>query len=180
VGFLYHSSAPKGVDLVLKVITKINTQFPNLRIISFGTEQPVKGLFLPKGTEFLFNPPQSDLRKLYSQCDVWLSASRTEGFNLPALEAMACRTPVVSTSTGWPEEAIKTGWNGVLVPIEDVAGLTQGVEFVLSRADPDWRALSTNAYATAATSSWQRSAFMFEHALQHACLRARRNEFMKE
>jgi len=34
------------------------------------------------------------------------------------MEAMACRTPVVSTNTGWPSEAIKSGWNGILVVSE--------------------------------------------------------------
>src|SRR5208282_5263036 len=51
-----------------------------------------------------------------------LTASRSEGFNLPAMEAMACRTPVVSTRTGWPAEAVKTGINGVLVDVEDQVG----------------------------------------------------------
>jgi hypothetical protein len=31
------------------------------------------------------------------KCDAWMTCSRSEGFNLPALEAMACRTPVVLT-----------------------------------------------------------------------------------
>ncbi len=116
------------------------------------------------------------IRDLYARCDVWVTASRSEGFNLPAMEAMACRTPVVATRTGWPEEAVVTGKNGVLVDVDDVAGLAQGVEWVLSRDDTAWRALSQNACATVASSSWQHSTEMFEEALRHACRRAARGE----
>ena len=114
-------------------------QFPDLRILSFGSQQPNNKLALPKGAEFFFCPPQDQIRDLYSQCDVWITASRSEGFNLPAMEAMACRTPVVSTRTGWPEEAVKTGINGVLVDVDDQIGLAKGVQWVLSQSDEDWR-----------------------------------------
>ncbi len=121
---------------------------------------------------YYYSPPQDEIRQLYARCDAWITSSRSEGFNLPALEAMACRTPVVSTRAGWPEEAVKTGWNGVLVDIEDVQGIAQGVEWVLSLEDQAWRTVSANAYATAAAGSWQQSAELFEQALKHACHRA--------
>ena len=92
------------------------------------------------------------------------------------MEAMACRTPVVATRTGWPEEAIKSGSNGILVDIDDQAGIAAGVEWVLSRNDQEWRNLSENAYATATAGSWDESTAMFERALEHACRRAARGE----
>ena len=131
---------------------------------------------LPQGTYFSFNPPQDEIRNLYAQCDVWLTASRAEGFNLPALEAMACRTPVVSTRTGWPEEAVRTGWNGVLVDVEDLSGLVKGVASILSSSQQDWQSLSAHAFETAASISWEQSSAMFEQALRHACLRAQNGE----
>lgn len=114
-------------------------------------------------------PPQDALRDIYAQCDVWLTASRSEGFNLPAMEAMACRTPVVATRTGWPEEAIIQHSNGVLVNVGDVAGLTAGVEWALTLADPEWRAVSAAAFNTVANCSWDRSAEMFEQILLAQC-----------
>ena len=154
----------------------VRERLPNLRIISFGSERPRSKLQLPEGTEFYYLPPQNQLRELYSKCDVWVTASRSEGFNLPALEAMACRTPVVSTRTGWPEEAIKSGLNGFLVDIDDPKHLAQCIDSVVSLSDEEWRALSKNAYATSASGSWQESAAMFERALVHACERAARGE----
>ena len=160
----------------LSALQVVREKFPDLRIISFGSEQPSNKLALPKHAEFFFCPPQEQIRNLYSQCDVWITASRSEGFNLPAMEAMACRTPVVSTRTGWPEEAVKSGINGVLVDSKIRSRSRKVVQWVLSRSEEDWRSLSSNAYATVASSSWQASAELFEGALINACHRSARGE----
>jgi glycosyltransferase involved in cell wall biosynthesis len=121
-------------------------------------------------------PPQDSIRTLYAQCDVWVTASRGEGFNLPALEAMACRTPIVSTRTGWPAEALETGRNGVLVDVGDQDALAKGILDVLSLSPAEWRALSDRAYETACAGSWEESARRFEQALLRARERAARGE----
>lgn len=168
VGFLYSTVAFKGLDVVLGALQTLREQMPNLRAIAFGSSRVIRAVPILEGTEYFHAPPQGEIRNLYARCDVWVSASRSEGFNLPAMEAMACRTPVVSTRTGWPEEALTTGQNGVLVDIDDVEGLVRGVEWVLSRDDAKWKQLSSNAYTTAVTGSWEQSARLFEAALEHA------------
>jgi glycosyltransferase involved in cell wall biosynthesis len=168
VGFLYASASFKGLDMTLAALQIVRKRIPNLRMVAFGSERPNRRLPLPAGTEFYRSPPQDEIRNLYARCDAWITASRSEGFNLPALEAMACRTPVISTRTGWPEDAIVTDWNGVLVDINDVAGLAQGIEWVLSRSDEEWKTLSANAFATASAGSWEKSVKMFEQSLEHA------------
>jgi glycosyltransferase involved in cell wall biosynthesis len=178
VGFMYSDVHFKGVDSTLASLRIVRERIPDLRMISFGVQRPNSRLALPKGAEFFYLPPQDEIRNLYARCDAWITASRSEGFNLPALEAMACRTPVVSTRTGWPEEAVKSGWNGVLVDVDDVMGLAHGIEWVLTRSDEEWRNLSANAYATASIGSWEESARMFEKALEHACCRATRGELV--
>jgi glycosyltransferase involved in cell wall biosynthesis len=110
-------------------------------------------------------PPRPQIRNLYACCDAWVTASRSEGFNLPALEAMACRTPVISTRTGWPAEAVRSGF-------------TQGIEWVLTRSAEEWGSLSASAFATASVGSWEESAKLFEKSLQHACVSAARGEIL--
>lgn len=168
VGFLYSCAPFKGLDIALAALRIVGKQFPDLRLISFGSERPTSSLSLPKQTQFFLSPPQAEIRNLYARCDVWITASRSEGFNLPALEAMACRTPVVSTRAGWPEEAIESGRNGVLVEVDDVPALGAGLEWVLSLNDDRWSDLSARAFATASLGSWEDSARMFEKALQRA------------
>ena len=175
-GFLYSTVAFKGLDVSLAALRAVRKRIPDLRLICFGSERPSAALPLPEGAEFSFSPPQDQIRNLYSQCDVWITASRSEGFNLPAMEAMACRTPVVSTKTGWPEGVIETGKNGVLVDIDDVAGLARGVEWILSLAGDEWKTLSQRAYETACSGSWEESSRRFENALVHACRRSMHGE----
>jgi glycosyltransferase involved in cell wall biosynthesis len=174
LGFLYTPIKFKGVDVTLRAIDNLRARFPGLRVIAFGLYQP--GDVLDSRTEFHFLPAQETIREIYARCDVWVTASRIEGFNLPAMEAMACRTPVVSTKAGWPEEAVVNGENGYLVEVDDVDALTERIESVLSLADEDWRRMSQNACDTVRDSSWKNSADMFESALSHGCQRARRGE----
>lgn len=164
VGFLFSTTPLKGLDTCMAALNEVRRRMSKVRMVTFGSQQPSAGA-LPAGAEFEYCPPQHALRNIYAQCDVWVTASRSEGFNLPAMEAMACRTPVVATRTGWPEEAITTGGNGVLVNIDDVPGLSQAVEWVLSQRDEDWKTLSKNAFSTVETSSWQASTDLFEKAL---------------
>jgi glycosyltransferase involved in cell wall biosynthesis len=181
VGFLFAKSPIKGVDVANAALRLVRANLPGLRLrlLAFGSETPSPQFPLPEGTEFFYRPPQDQIRDLYSRCDVWLTASRSEGFNLPAMEAMACRTPVVATATGWPEEAVRSGENGMLVDVDDIAGLAKGLEFVLTRSDEEWRGMSASAYATAASGSWEESARQFERALQHAVERTRRGELSR-
>lgn len=176
IGVLYSSVPFKGFDVALEAIRRVAARLPGLRIVSFGSEQPTPRLALPAGSDFHFRPSQETIREIYAACDVWLTASRSEGFNLPAMEAMACRTPVVSTRTGWPEEAIVSGQNGMLVEIDDRQALAEALEFVLTRDAKEWRRLSENAFLTASRGSWDESADLFEQALHHACRRAARGE----
>jgi glycosyltransferase involved in cell wall biosynthesis len=172
VGVLYATAPGKGLHVSLSALRLVGERFPDLRVISFGSEGPIKQLPLPANAEFFFRPPQDQIRSLYAQCDAWITASLSEGFNLPAMEAMACRTPVISTKTGWPEEAITTSVNGMLVEVDDTAGMAKAIEWVLSLNDLEWRQLSENACATVASCSSERSAELFERALRHACDRS--------
>ena len=161
---------------MLASIRVVRERFSNLRLICFGIVHPSAALPLPEGAEFSFSPTQDQIRNLYSQCDVWITASRTEGFNLPAMEAMACRTPVVSTRTGWPAEAICPGKNGFLIDVGDANALAECVQTVLSLSDDAWRQMSAHAHEAVARSDWEESSDLFEKALMHACERAFRGE----
>ncbi len=163
VGFLYSTAALKGIDVSLMAIEQLRKRFPDLNVIAFGDRAPPGGAL--DGVDLRVSPDQSALRHIYASCDVWITASRSEGFNLPAMEAMACRTPVVSTRTGWPEESIIDGVNGFCVEIDDAAALADRTARILSMADEEWRNLSIGAFQTVAGSTWNYSARQFESAL---------------
>lgn len=168
IGFLYSDSAVKAVDVALEVVDEVQATIPDLRVICFGAYRPSNTSILGSAIEFHHSPAQDQIRNIYSQCDVWLSASRSEGFNLTVAEAMACRTPVVATRTGWPKDALISGRGGLLVGIDDVPALSASVRNILALPESDWQEMSRNAFETAATLSWDRSAARFASALQCA------------
>jgi glycosyltransferase involved in cell wall biosynthesis len=95
-----------------------------------------------------------DLPALYRGADVAVVTSRYEGFGLPALEAMACGTPVVAWANSATAEVIGDG--GVLVPDGDLPGLVAALTHVLG--DPTWAdELRQRALERARAFSWQRS-----------------------
>lgn len=177
VGFLYSPTGFKGIDTTLDVIARLKQQFSNLRVVCFGNTKPNNHYAnWDDSIEFIYLPPQDTIRDIYAACDVWLTASRSEGFNLPAMEAMSCHTPVVSTREGWPAEAIIDGYNGYLCQVDDVDALTNATAKILALSDADWLTMSQNAHKTVEDSSWDHSAQLFEQSLYRAIERKKNGE----
>ena len=164
VGFLYSTSEFKGYDVIREALNRVRSKFPQLRIVSFGACVPTSSLPLPANTEFQYRPSQEKIREIYSSCDYWLFGSRSEGFGLPLLEAMACRTPVIATPAGAAPELVKRG-GGFLIDGYDATALTQAILMALVLPDVQWVRLSRKARATATSSSWKETALLFEKAL---------------
>jgi glycosyltransferase involved in cell wall biosynthesis len=176
VGIMCTHGHVKGWDIAVPTLHMLRASFPDLRIVSFGGAPPPEGLPFPPGAEFHLCPPQRSLRDLYSSIDVWICASRAEGFHLPPLEAMACRTPVVSARVGGAVETVEEGVNGFLVDIENPRALADAAAKVLRLDDAQWKAMSDAAYRRALRYSWDDATALFEAALHHAVDRARRGE----
>lgn len=167
VGLLYSSIPWKGLDVSLRAFALAAQQIPNLQLVCFGSSTPPKGM-LPENTASHLSPAQTELKNLYAQCDVWLCGSHQEGFGLPILEAMACRTPIVSTSIGGAIDLIEPGRNGYIVPVGDAAGLAKALVEVISLPESQWQSLSEAAYSKATCYSWDDATDRFEAALQQA------------
>ena len=150
--------------MALEVVRHVRRSLPDLRVISFAADRPGAALPLPPDTVFHRRPPQESLRHIYSGCDVWLLTSRREGFALPALEAMACRCPVVATRCGGPEDFVRNGVNGWLVDVDDVQGAADRLIELLRDKD-QLRCFSEAAQQTAAEFDWDRSTDLLERVL---------------
>ena len=172
VGLMYSDSRFKGVDLALQAYAQARREMPNLKLVAFGVGDPKPGLPLPDGATYYANPPQEKLREYYGGCDAWLFASRCEGFGLPILEAMACRTPVIATPAGAAPELVGPG-GGVLVGPEDVEGMVAAILDVCARDDAAWKALSDRAHTTATGYTWGDATDRFEAALREAIRRGK-------
>jgi glycosyltransferase involved in cell wall biosynthesis len=166
VGMLYSALHLKGNDVALAALQHLRTQIGNLKLVGFGAEPVSAQLPLPDWCEFHYRPPQDTIRHIYAKCDVWLCASRQEGFHLPPLEAMACRCPVVSTRIGGPLDIVQNGVNGYLVDIEDASGLAMRLATVLGLNDAEWRRMSDAALDTALRYTWDDATDILEGILR--------------
>jgi glycosyltransferase involved in cell wall biosynthesis len=107
------------------------------------------------------------LPALYSAAELFVYPSLYEGFGLPVVEAMACGTPVVtSTTSSLPEVA---GDAALLADPRDADALAAAIERALG--DPDLRAaLAARGRTRARHFSWQRCAretlAVYEEALR--------------
>ena len=167
VGTMYSIVPFKGCHVALKAYELARQTVPDLKLVTFGNRPPTPELPLPAGAEHVVQPPQDAIRDVYAACDAWLFASRSEGFGLPLLEAMACRTPVIATPTGAAPELCAAG-GGTLVDFDDPRGMARQIERVVSMSDAAWRQASDAAHAAATTYTWADAAERFEMALAKA------------
>jgi len=61
------------------------------------------------------NYKYEDLVKLYNKCDVFVSPTRAEAFNIPCAESLACSIPCIVTGYGGQCDFIKDGVNGLYI-----------------------------------------------------------------
>src|SRR5690606_22892413 len=69
----------------------------------------------------------------YQQADLFVLASRYEGYGMVFAEAIACGLPVIGTKVGAAAELIPVD-AGILVPPDDVAALTTALAQVLGNS----------------------------------------------
>jgi Glycosyltransferase len=176
LGMMYNSAYWKGTDIGLKAFSLASQTLPELRLLAFGADSPVAALPLPEGSQYFQSPPQDQIKDIYASCDAWLFSSRSEGFGLPILEAMACRTPVIGTAVGAAPELIAKG-GGILVKPEEPASMAEAILQVCRLSDTEWRAMSDAAYSTATDYTWDDATDLFEGALYTAIERSQRGDW---
>jgi len=96
----------KGIQYIIKAANSLYRKYPQLRLIFFDSlvGQDKKGphplVKTPIPFDFYLNLPQSQMARLYSQADIFVSAEIRAGWSNTTAEAMACRLPVVCTRQG--------------------------------------------------------------------------------
>jgi glycosyltransferase involved in cell wall biosynthesis len=167
VGLIYTATPWKGVDIALQAFRYALQALPNLRLVAFGMEHPAAHLPLPDDAQYFFQPAQDCIKDIYARCDVWLFSSHTEGFGLPILEAMACRTPVIAAPAGAAPELLSEG-GGIVLERNDPMLMAQAIQKICTLEDAQWQQLSEQAYQTACQNSWEKATHDFEAALVRA------------
>lgn len=176
VGMMYSRITWKGCDISLKAVAQATQTIPNLKLIAFGSVKPAPELPLPDAAEYYYQPSDQMIKDIYAQCDAWLFGSRVEGFGLPILEAMACRTPVIGTPAGAAPELLSDG-AGILVQPENPEDMAQAIAKICTMSETEWRAMSDQAFAKATSYTWDDATELFEQALYTAIERSKKGDF---
>jgi glycosyltransferase involved in cell wall biosynthesis len=108
--------------------------------------------------------PPADIIELYLASDVFVLASRFEGYGMALAEAIAHGLPVVSTMAGAIPDTVPAD-AGLLVPPHNAEALAQALRRLINNP-AERRRLAMNARAAAALlPTWQDSARLFARAI---------------
>lgn len=133
----------KGLRYLLEALAKVRTERDDARLVVIGKRKPsgqadrtIGRLGLENAVEFVSGVPDERIIELYAEAEVAVVPSLYEGFSLPAVEAMACGTPLVATSGGaLPEVVGRDGETALVVPPGDSEALAAKLRWALGRSD---------------------------------------------
>lgn len=117
----------------------------------------VESLNLTDSIRFADYIPQSELPLWYNAASLFVYPSHFEGFGLPVLEAMACGTPVItSTASSLPEITGPNGAAGLVNPT-DTEALAEAMRQVMNNRDQR-TSMAEQGLARAAGFRWGKTA----------------------
>jgi len=159
----------KGIRYLLEAVKSLSDEgiYLNLTIVGGGPEEKtLKAYSRALGISVKFTGIVSDeaLHFYYSNSDIFVlpSISGREGFGLVILEAMSYGKPAIVTDLPGPNELVKDGYNGILVPPRDPEAIARAIKKLA--LDPELRrALSLNALKTARRFSWETVGARYEN-----------------
>lgn len=125
----------KRLTDVIEIFDQILEQCPaRLVIVGDGPDKDrAKALIEQKGikSKVQFMGNSDEVHKILCLTDLFLLPSEIESFGLAALEAMACRVPVISTNVGGLPEVNKHGFSGYLSDVGDVDAMAKNALSIL-------------------------------------------------
>jgi glycosyltransferase involved in cell wall biosynthesis len=133
----------KGLLPLVEAVAKLRTERPEAHLVVVGrlrADSPaaaaIERLQLSGAVTFEAAVSNDRMVELYAEASVAVVPSLYEGFSLPAVEAMACGVPLVTTTGGaLPEVVGENGVTGMLVPPGDPGALAQAISTIM--AEPD-------------------------------------------
>lgn len=150
----------KGFHRVMACMPELLRRHPELHYLVVGGASPegdwtqelrarAARLGLEGRVHFLGPMPPEAIRQPLSAADVFVLATRNEGWANVLLEAMACGLPVVATDVGGNAEVVCRAELGTLVAFDDPAALRAAIDAAL---DAQWDRPAIIDYARA--NSW--------------------------
>lgn len=132
----------KGMDLVVPAFAEVLKRHPHTHLIVVGDgslrstmEQQAIELGCADHIIWAGRQPQDELDNWYSQMDIVLMPSRSEGFGLTAIEAMANGCVVVASNVGGLPEVVHDKICGLLHQSEDTSDMADKIVSLINDKD---------------------------------------------
>jgi N-acetyl-alpha-D-glucosaminyl L-malate synthase BshA len=125
----------KRTEDVIRIFAELIQKIPaKLLMVGDGgdrskCEQLSRDLGVSDNVRFLGK--QDAIEEILSVADLFLMPSESESFGLAALEAMACKVPVISSNAGGLPELNVDGVTGFLKNVGDVEGMAEKAVYIL-------------------------------------------------
>ena len=87
---------------------------------------------MPEYIDYIQNPSQDLIVKMYSTSDIFIFPSLEEGWGLTPLEAMACECAVVATRTGFVLDLGKHEDNMMISNPGDIEDMVNNIEKLIN------------------------------------------------
>lgn len=142
----------KRIKDIIKVFAGIDKKVPSVLIMvgdgpdRITAERLAVELDIRHKVKFLGNSSETD--KILCFTDLFLLTSQKESFGLAALEAMANKTPVISTNSGGLPEVNQDGFSGFTSDVGDVEKMIRDGIHIL-KDDETLETFKNNAFAKA-------------------------------
>jgi glycosyltransferase involved in cell wall biosynthesis len=157
--FLGSWIARKGSDIAVASIARILDGHPEVRVLLAGTgisEEMVLADFPPELRERVEVVPRfrrEELPEIVRGCRILLFPSRSEGYPLSLVEAMALGIAPVASAIPGVVDVVRSGESGCLVVPEDAGEMARAVDGLL-RSPRELASLRTGARERVGESSW--------------------------
>ena len=164
----------KGYDLLIAALAALTDMPWRLTIAGDRTRNPAAAAQLDADIEarglgdrvaVLGAVSPERVNELFLASDVFVLASRFEGYGMALAEAIAHGIPVVSTRTGAIPQTVPAG-TGLLVPPDDPAALAQALRRLIGDSAQRRRLAAKARAAASRLPTWQDSARLFVGALE--------------
>lgn len=162
IGVVSRMEHIKGMDLVIPAFAKVRKKIPNVVLLVVGDgsllshmKQQAHDLDVEQAIKWVGRQNQEKLQNWYDQIDLFWMPSRSEGFGLSALEAMARGCVVIASDVGGLAELILNTKSGKLVPSESVEELCKASLELLFQPQL-WQTMSDQAQQSASHFSQKR------------------------
>lgn len=164
VGRLAAADQPyKGTAELVDAYRRLRQQNSRLRLlmVGFGGDRESEWLE-SQGVLVIRGAPGEMMPAIFGLCDIYVTASHWEGFDLPLAEAQTFGKPVVALNAGAHSEVVADARSGFLV--EDMDGLGRAVRALAE--DADLRAMMGEAALEQAQQfKWESTVTAYERLL---------------